>query len=520
MEITISIDILVIGLFLIIYSFFPNIRSVGVVLLSAYFITLFGIFLTIYFILNSIIQHIIFSLNISLIIFGFTLFSSKYLKLPKRIIDLCLSWILIANFSWLTFNTFSLFPGLLFLAFSLALTVGGCSFFIFNRYKMKFHINKIIPFFVVAVGASLSVTSLIFIIFNAPPGILISAFSLVFIVFLYFILVEYRYILWFLIPIPISTPILEFLLIFEVIRPLWFLTWATLYLISFQILINLFKNIKREEIKNSIWKFYQDRNQIRWLNFTCFLLNSICISLFLAILIPNLLQQLLFTQILLVYQICDFLIIWPFLFLFCMKYVEKSELDIKIKDILRYFNKVSGILYLIIPIALGINIILYMVFINADLIMSLYIALMVISGVVFIETSLIDRSFLYLLFNSTRNKFILWSWFAFGNILSFFLYSFHLNFFLLVLTISLLNLISLHFLSYLDISKQTISKLRLVLIYNTFVWSSFYIASIISEGLILIFAELRGFGYYSLLFQNSSLLLYILSFIFVRIEKI
>ena len=100
---------------------------------------------------------------------------------------------------------------------------------------MKFHINKIIPFFVVAIGASLSITSLIYIVFNAPLGILISAFSLVFNIFLYFILVEYRYILWFLIPITISTPILEALLILEVIRPLWFLTWAMLYLLSFQI---------------------------------------------------------------------------------------------------------------------------------------------------------------------------------------------------------------------------------------------------------------------------------------------
>ncbi|MFX1503836.1 MAG: O-antigen polymerase, partial [Promethearchaeota archaeon] len=125
LQISISIDILIIGLFLIVYSFFPNIRSVGVVLISAYFITLLGIFLTIYFILFSIIKNPIFSINISLIIIGFTLFSSKYMKIPKRIVDLILSWILIINFSWLTFNLLSLFPELVFLAFSLSLTVGG-----------------------------------------------------------------------------------------------------------------------------------------------------------------------------------------------------------------------------------------------------------------------------------------------------------------------------------------------------------------------------------------------------------
>ncbi|MEE9376598.1 MAG: hypothetical protein V3V33_01005 [Candidatus Lokiarchaeia archaeon] len=522
LEITISIDILVIGLFLIVYSFFPNIRSVGIVLISAYMITTLGIFLTIYFILYSIILNPIFSLNISFIVIGFSLFSSKFVEIPKRIIDLCLSWILIFNFSWFTFNTISLFPNLIIFAFSLALTVFGCSFFIFNRYKMKISINKIIPSLIVAVGASSSITSLSFIIFNATPGILISTFSSVFIIFLYFIFIEYRYILWFLIPIPITTPILEHLLIFEVIQPFWLLTWAMLYLFSFQILINLFKNTVKEEtpeIKNSLLKLYQDRNQLRGLNLTCFLLNSIFFSLFMAIIIPNLFLPLIFSHILLVYQISDFLIIWPFLFLFCMKYLEKSELNIKKKALLRYFSKISSVFYLLIPIALGINIFLYMIFINSSLVISLYVVLLVVSGLVFFEVSLIDRNILSFLFNSSRNKFTLWSWFVFSNVLSLFLFLFHLNYFLLVLTISLLGLISLHFLSYLDVSKPMISKGRLILIYNSFIWSSFYIASIISDGLILIFEELIGFTYNSLLFQNSSILLFILSVTFVKIEK-
>lgn len=522
LQITISIVILVIGLFLIVYSFFPNIRSVGVVLIVAYFITLLGIFLTILFILYSIIQHLIFAINISLIVFGFTLFSSKYLELPKRFINLCLSWILIFNFSWLTFNTFSIFPGFVIFAFSLALTVFGFSFFIFNRYKMKILINKIIPYLFVAFGASLSITSLISILFHAPTGILISTFSTVFIIFLYFIFTEYRYILWFCIPIPITTPILEFLLTFQIIRPFWLLTWAMLYLITFQIIINLFKNSVKEgtkEIRNSILKIYQDRNQVKWLNLTCFLLNSICVSLFLAIILPNLLQYLLFSHVLIIYQICDFLIIWPILFLLCMKYVVKSELDIKIKDLLRYFSKMSSLLYLLTPVALSINVLLYMIFLSVNYIISIYVVLLIVSGGVFIEVAVVDRSLFYLLFNSTRNKFILWSWFAFCNTASLFLYLFYPNIFLLILTISFLNLITLHFLSFLTISKQTISKLRVILVYNLFVWSSFYIGSLISEGLILVFADLRGFAYYSLLFQNSLLILYILSYLFVKVEK-
>ena len=51
---TISIDILVIGLFLIVYSFFPNIRSIGVILISAYFITLLGIFINFLFLVIAI----------------------------------------------------------------------------------------------------------------------------------------------------------------------------------------------------------------------------------------------------------------------------------------------------------------------------------------------------------------------------------------------------------------------------------------------------------------------------------
>ncbi|MFW9972875.1 MAG: hypothetical protein ACFFDF_22000, partial [Candidatus Odinarchaeota archaeon] len=525
LEITISIDILVIGLFLIVYSFFPNIRSIGLILIIAYFTTLLGVFLTLFFIVYAIIQHLIFSLNISLLIFGFTLFSSKYLKLPKRIIDLCLSWILIFNFSWLTFNTFYFFLGYIIFATSLALTVFGCSFFIFNRYKMRFSINKIFPYLTVAIGASLSITSLTSILFQASIGVLITIFTTVFIIFLYKIFIEYRYILWFLIPIPIISPILEWLLTLDIMYPTWtfaLLTWPMLYLITFQILINIFKSSVKEdtaEIKNSIFKLYQDKIQLKWLNFACFLINSIFISLFLTIILPNIFMPILFTEITLVYQICDFLIIWPTFFLICMKYAKKSELNLKVKDIERYFNILSSFLYLFIPIAIGINIFLYLIFINSNMVISIYVLLLSINFVAFIEVSFMDRNIFHFLTNSARNKFTLGFWFIFCNTLSLFIYLFYSNLFFLVLTFSVLNLISLHFLSHLNISKEIISKLRLLLIYNSFIWSSFYIASLITAGLVLIFIQLRGFGYFSLLFQNSSLLLYILSIIFVKFEK-
>ena len=152
---------------------------------------------------------------------------------------------------------------------------------------------------------------------NVTPGILISIFTSIFIIFLYYIFIEYRYVLWFIIPIPITTPILEAMLALDIIKPFWHLTWAMLYLFSFQIIFNLFRNaVKKEtqEIKNSLYKLYLDMNQVRWLNLTCFFLNSIFFSLFLAIIIPPSLPYLVFSHILFVYQISDFLIIWPILF--------------------------------------------------------------------------------------------------------------------------------------------------------------------------------------------------------------
>ena len=65
---------------------------------------------------------------------------------------------------------------------------------------------------------------------------------------------------------------------FDVIQPFWPLTWTMLYLITFQILINLFKKSVKEESQekaNSIFKVYKDKNQLKWFNFTCFLINSI-----------------------------------------------------------------------------------------------------------------------------------------------------------------------------------------------------------------------------------------------------
>jgi hypothetical protein len=124
----------------------------------------------------------------------------------------------------------------------------------------------------------------------------------------------------------------------------------------------------------------------------------------------------------------------------------------------------------------------------------------------------------FYLFNSVRNKVILGSWTVFCNILSLFFFLFYPNPFLLIVLISLLNQISIYFLSYLDITKQKISNGRVILYYTLFISGSFYLGSLISEGIVNIFEELRGLTYYTLFFQNSILFIFILSLFLVKIE--
>ncbi|MFX1312642.1 MAG: hypothetical protein ACFFHD_08530, partial [Promethearchaeota archaeon] len=57
------------------------------------------------------------------------------------------------------------------------------------------------------------------------------------------------------------------------------------------------------------------------------------------------------------------------------------------------------------------------------------------------------------------------------------------------------------------------------LYYNTFVWGSFYLASLISDGLLLVFQELEGLAYYSLFVQNACFLLFFLSYFFIKVEE-
>ena len=249
------------------------------------------------------------------------------------------------------------------------------------------------------------------------------------------------------------------------------------------------------------------------LNFLTLLLNSTIISMFISILAPDLLDQTF------VYRILDFLIIWPIFILFCLKYILKSEINLKVRDPLLYCNKISFLLYLIIPIALAINLLLLMLIIEIKIIIVIYSVLLTITGVIWFESYFIDRKFFNLLSNSTREKFTIGSWLAFCNILSFyFFYIIHFNIFLLGFTVSILNQITLYFLSYLDISKQKLKNVRIALTYAIFISGSFYLGSLISGGILILWEEMGNFLYITLLVQNSFLIIFILSYFFAKVE--
>ncbi|KKK76559.1 hypothetical protein LCGC14_2862410, partial [marine sediment metagenome] len=83
---------------------------------------------------------------------------------------------------------------------------------------------------------------------------------------------------------------------------------------------------------------------------------------------------------------------------------------------------------------------------------------------------------------------------------------------------SILNQITLYFLSNLNISKQKIINARVVLTYAILVSGSFYLGSLISEVILIFWEGMGSFLYMTLLFQNSFLILFILSYFFAKVE--
>lgn len=338
-EINYPIITIVCGLLFITLSFFPNLKAQkNVILILAYSIALTGIFLLIFHLLFLLTLHPYISTNIALIIMSFSLFSSRLLKLKHTIFNRLISTILIVNFSSLTYFTFSLIPDFGLFPLFLAVSVFGGSYFVFNYYKLFFPTKKIIPLSILSFGISSSMSSIIFLLFPDSLFMVAAVFIAINLFLINFSLGNYRFIMWYLIPIPFTLFILQFLFYIELFQPLFLFTLAGLisYAIIFQILINLFNSeigIPSDSKSYNIMKFFEDKNQIKVLNLICFLLNSTYFSVFIAFISP-------FNVF---YQILEFLILWSILTLLSVRYAESSKIEIDIEKFTIYLKKFSSV---------------------------------------------------------------------------------------------------------------------------------------------------------------------------------
>jgi len=532
LPIVISIDIFMAGFLVLIFSYFPHLKAKTsqIIVIISYFTIITGIFLTILFFLLPITENIIFSINLALIIMTFSLYSSKYLKFDEsqKVIHIFIYWLLIFNFAWLTFNTFSLIPGLELFAFFLSITVFGGFFYVFNQYKMENPINKGIPWMIMSLGMGSSIASIFFIFLHVSPLILIAIFITVNLFFTYFVLDEHGSILWFLFPVPLALITLDALLLIEVIQNILTLSLveailficilgSMLYFLFFQIILNIFNFLLSDEkvqVRKSLMLYFEDEDKIKAINFTCFVLNSTYLSLFIAWISP----------VLLFYQILEFLIIWSILILLTLNYLKKSDLEYTYKGIPDYLNILSIIFYLLLPSS--ISIILFPIFIEFGVeiyLIVLYSGLF-IGGFIFLEANFLDKYYFECLKERTNSILTYWSWFISSNVLCTYLYLLHLNLWLLLLSISIVNLVSIYFLDQIESKKQSrneqiASKSKTPLIINSAIMFCFFISSFIALLITTLIQELSGIPTSVLFLLNSVLLLFLLSYFFNKKMK-
>ncbi|MFX0072202.1 MAG: hypothetical protein ACFFAO_14030, partial [Candidatus Hermodarchaeota archaeon] len=509
-----SIGVLIFGLFFLVYSYFPNIQNQTLIIIVSYLTIITGIFLTILSILYSIILDLFISVNIAFIVLGFSLFSSKYVKLNRKYTNWIASWIIITNFSLLTFNTFNLLPEMEVFAFFLALTVFGGSFFVFNHYKIIGPINRGIPWMIMGFGLASSISSLFIMFLDLSLILTLAFFTAILLIFLYFILDEYKYLMVYLIPTPFTFLILELLLLFEIFQPIVILLWLFLYFSLFQIVVNSFKYFfadqKTKIDDKNFTNFFKNKNQVKFLNFTCLIINSTCISLVIVIT----------SVISLVSQVLLFLILWSSLILCCLKYFKSSELVSIFPHFNSFTNRISLILYLLPPIALSIISFQNLSLQKLDIVFIVLLSLLVFTGFSFIELFLVDNIIFKYISDPIKKRLIFYSWGLFCNILCYTLYIVHSNVFLFLLSLSLLNLITFHFLNQLPLkNKDQISKSRIILFYVILITSSLYIASLITDIVVFYYNEL--FGTASILFfllNSVVLLIILLNFVKTKIK--
>lgn len=506
-SIIIAVLILIFGLFFHIYSFFPNIRSHRfLILMSSYLMVLLGIFLTIYTIIFSIVLNIFISINITFIIIASTLFSSKYIKVNKKLINYIASWIFIINISLLTFNTISLIPGLELFAFFLSITVFGGSFYVFNLYKIIGPINKGIPWMVMGFGLASSISSFFLIFLDLSILLICAIYSSILFTFLYFSLEDYKFIMFYLIPIPIAFLFLTFLGIS--VLDIIILVWLIVYIVSFQLLINCVYEFLEDstiEEKKYLLKFYKEENHLKLINFLCFFIIFTLLSIIISILLP----------LSLYYQVLSFLLIWPILMLLCFWHFKHSKLSLKFPKLARFLNVMSLIMYFFIPASITFIFSINLIDLKINIIYLIFLSVMFFSGILFLEICFIDKIILKLLTKNLNKWLTLLSWGFACNFSCYFFFLFHYNPYLLILTLVLTNIVTNYFLKQIDINRmERYSKARIFLIYIALTTFALYLASAISDTVVFYYKELIGTPYTLLFLLISFSFLFIFSYFF------
>ncbi|MHA1878269.1 MAG: hypothetical protein ACTSXN_10670 [Promethearchaeota archaeon] len=251
----IPVDITVTGISCFFLSYFPNMRTKrNIFLLISYLVLTTGISLIVFDLMYLITGgNAWISLELTLIITSASLFSSRLFNMNKIVINFLISWTLLLSFSFLTYHTFILIEGFEWNALFLGLIVGGLTFFIFNRYKMIWGpyerlmpVSSLFAYLAISLGVSLTISS--FILLVLPYGawfLIIGLFLLTNLIFLTFKLHNYRFLVWYMMPIAVTLLLLQGFIFFTTMSaPITIiLSGILLYTLICQ-LIPISKNIK------------------------------------------------------------------------------------------------------------------------------------------------------------------------------------------------------------------------------------------------------------------------------------
>ncbi|TXT62787.1 MAG: membrane protein of unknown function [Promethearchaeota archaeon] len=348
----IGLTLIAAGIFLMIYSLFPNVRSYGIILIISYFIIFVGLFLVIFSILFIIIINPFISLNLTFMMIAGGLFSSKYLKINQPIMKFVISLILVINSSLLVYFSFSLITNYHIFAIFFACSIFFGSLLLFNNFGYLVRKIKVRIFWLpLGVSVSLAATFLLAIYIPERIWILMSVFTIINILFIHRILYRYKFVLFFLYPISlafISLSVFNYLLL---IREVLLLVWAVIYIITFQLLINLGKRyIKPQEKEYGLYNYLSNLKLFKEINLICFISNSIFLSLIFAYI---------FSPIFL-YRIFLFILFLSILNILVIYYFRINSEVIGVKSPERYTTSFGLIFYstLIISLAFFIGILL------------------------------------------------------------------------------------------------------------------------------------------------------------------